>query len=74
MWIESLLEFVCNHDISIILTKKLYLQWLIEENQKSFEKIEVLGYAETDMVRLKRLRNFLKLLYVSDITKKNWKK
>ena len=67
-WIKSLWEFIYKHDIQIT-SPKIIIPYVIRENDMiSINEFIRLGYTETDLVRLNRVRKHFKNLYMSDIT------
>ena len=69
-----LLEFVNIHSIQIKSPKRFLPKQFRANDTVLMNEFIRYGFDEVDMVRLNRIRNYLKVLYVSDITESNGKK
>ena len=67
-------ELVYNHNISILFSTKVIHTMIERGYREIINEFEKLVYVETHMVQLNRVRNFLKVLYVSNITEENGRK
>ena len=73
MWIKSLWEFVYGQNVNIKSPKRLVPLRIRIGDQAIIEELINIGFDETYLVRLNRVRNRLKILYTSNTTGGNGK-
>ena len=73
-WIKDLWEFICQHKIKIKAPYRILPAHFWHGDKIIMEEMYRIGYRETNLVRLNRVRNYLQVLYVSDIVEGNGNK
>ena len=71
LWIKSLWKFVNRQNTQIKSPKKLIPEKIRIHDKVIINELIRHEFDEVDLVRLNRVRNYLKVLYMSDITKEN---
>ena len=72
-WIASLWEFVSRYKITLKSPEQLLPDKIKEGDTTIMYAFFTLGYRKRDLIRINRVRNFLQVLYVSDIVEGNGK-
>ena len=72
-WITSLWEFVSRYKITLKSPEQLLPDKIKEGETAIMHAFFTLGYRKRDLIRINRVRNFLQVLYVSDIVEGNGK-
>ena len=66
-WIKQLWKFVYEHDIRLIAPKEIMPVEIRKGDRSIIYECVRMGYTETELVRLNRVRNFLQVIYISDL-------
>ena len=74
LWIKDLWEFVHRHKIRLQAPYRILPKYIRTGDKGLMEEFYRIGYQETNLVRLNRVRNCLQVIYVSDITEGNGRK
>ena len=64
LWIKFLWNFVYKYTISLRSLEKFIPTKIRKEDREIINKLETLGYIETDLIRLSRARKCLKVSYI----------
>lgn len=70
-WINSLWEFVSRYKITLKPPVQLLPDEIREGDKTVMQALYILGYRKRDLIRINRVRNFLQVLYVSDMVEGN---
>ena len=60
-WIKKFWKFVYEHDIRLVVPKEIMPMEIREGDRAIIHECVRMGYIETNLVRLNRVRNFCKL-------------
>ena len=68
LWIKDFWEFVHRHKIRLQAPYRLLPKHICTGDKGIMEEFYKIGYRETNLVRLNRVRNYLQVIHVSDVT------
>ena len=73
-WIKDLWEFAHRYKIRLQAPYRILPKYIRIGDKGLMEEFYRIGYRETNLVRLNRVRNYLQVIYMSDITEGNGRK
>ena len=73
-WITSLWEFVSRYKITLKPPDQDLPDKIRENDKTIMETLFTLGYRKKELIRINRVRNYLQVIYISDIVEGNGKK